>query len=84
MKSFVLQSAAVGFVFGECLSVLKRLHLKFNSKVIIPKITSKGIADIQGLLLQYYTSYDINPLTPELNPSAQRCMTRFFTVDFAS
>jgi hypothetical protein len=26
----------------------------------------------------------INPLTPELNPSAQRCLTRFFTVDFAS
>jgi hypothetical protein len=25
-----------------------------------------------------------NPLTPELNPSAQRCLTRFFTGDFAS
>jgi hypothetical protein len=25
-----------------------------------------------------------NPLMPELNPSAQRCMTRFFTGDFAS
>jgi hypothetical protein len=25
-----------------------------------------------------------NPLTPELNPSAQRCLTRFFTRDFAS
>jgi hypothetical protein len=24
-----------------------------------------------------------NPLTPELNPSAQRCLTRFFTGDFA-
>jgi hypothetical protein len=22
-----------------------------------------------------------NPLTPELNPSAQRCLTRFFTED---
>jgi hypothetical protein len=28
-------------------------------------------------------SFDINPLTPELNPSAQRCQTRFFTGDFA-
>jgi hypothetical protein len=27
---------------------------------------------------------NINPLTPELNPSAQRCLTRFFTGDFAS
>jgi hypothetical protein len=26
----------------------------------------------------------INPLTPELNLSAQRCVTRFFTGDFAS
>jgi hypothetical protein len=26
----------------------------------------------------------INPLTPELNPFVQRCLTRFFTGDFAS
>jgi hypothetical protein len=26
----------------------------------------------------------INPLTPELNPSAQRCLMVFFTGDFAS
>jgi hypothetical protein len=26
----------------------------------------------------------INPSTPELNSSAQRCLTRFFTWDFAS
>jgi hypothetical protein len=25
----------------------------------------------------------INPLTPELNPSAQRCLPRCFTGDFA-
>jgi hypothetical protein len=25
----------------------------------------------------------VNPLTPELNPSAQRCLTRYFTGDFA-
>jgi hypothetical protein len=28
--------------------------------------------------------YIFNPLTPELNPSAQRCLTRIFTADFAS
>jgi hypothetical protein len=27
---------------------------------------------------------DINPLTPELNPCAQRCLTRFITGDFSS
>jgi hypothetical protein len=26
----------------------------------------------------------INPSTPELNPSAQRCLTGFFTGDFVS
>jgi hypothetical protein len=26
----------------------------------------------------------VNPLTPELNPSAQGCMMRFFTGNFAS
>jgi hypothetical protein len=26
----------------------------------------------------------VNPLTPELNPCAQRCLTGFFTGDFAS
>jgi hypothetical protein len=26
----------------------------------------------------------VNPLKPELNPSAQRCLTRFFTGEFAS
>jgi hypothetical protein len=25
----------------------------------------------------------INPSTPELNPSALRCLTRYFTADFA-
>jgi hypothetical protein len=27
---------------------------------------------------------NVNPLTPELNPTAQRSLTRFFTGDFAS
>jgi hypothetical protein len=27
---------------------------------------------------------DVNPLMLELNPSTQRCLTRFFTGDFAS
>jgi hypothetical protein len=30
------------------------------------------------------TSAHINPLTPELNPSAQRCLMRFFKWGFAS
>jgi hypothetical protein len=40
-------------------------------------------AGIQIELLRIYARR-VNPLTPELNPSAQRCLTRFFTGDFAS
>jgi hypothetical protein len=32
----------------------------------------------------HYVLRLLNPLTPELNPSAQRCLTRFLTGDFAS
>jgi hypothetical protein len=32
----------------------------------------------------YFCQIQLNPLTPELNASAQRCLTRFFTGDFAS
>jgi hypothetical protein len=36
------------------------------------------------MLLVKHGHTTINPLTPELNPSAQRCLMRFFTGDFAS
>jgi hypothetical protein len=32
----------------------------------------------------YLFVFSFNPLMPELNPFAQRCLTRFFTGDFAS
>jgi hypothetical protein len=34
----------------------------------------------KAIPLQAYD--DINPLTPELNPSAQRCLQTFFAGDF--
>jgi hypothetical protein len=37
----------------------------------------------QSFLILWFPGY-FNPLTPELNPSAQRCLTRSFTGDFAS
>jgi hypothetical protein len=30
------------------------------------------------------SALQVKPLKPELNPSAQRCLTRFFTGQFAS
>jgi hypothetical protein len=35
-------------------------------------------------ILKVQNVIGFNPLTPELNPSAQRCLTRFFTGNFAS
>jgi hypothetical protein len=32
----------------------------------------------------HFLSKILNPLTPELNPSVKRCLTRFFSGDFAS
>jgi hypothetical protein len=41
--------------------------------------------NVQGKQEAGHTSgIAINPLKPELNPSAKRCLTRFFTGDFAS
>jgi hypothetical protein len=36
------------------------------------------------IFLAYLERSLISPLTPKLNPSAQRCLTRFFNGDFAS
>jgi hypothetical protein len=46
----------------------------------IDPVISGGIG--QTNCLTFLSAF--NPLTPELNPSAQRCLTRFFTGDFPS
>jgi hypothetical protein len=55
---------------GHQLLRTSRLHLPFIDHSVCGKVL-RGFACL-------------NPLTPELNPSAQRCLTRFFTGDFAS
>jgi hypothetical protein len=35
-------------------------------------------------VLWYFFHSEINPLTPELNPFEQRCLTKLFTGNFAS
>jgi hypothetical protein len=37
--------------------------------------------EFDGLLYEYMV---VNPLMPELNPSVQLCLMRFFTGDFVS
>jgi hypothetical protein len=45
---------------------------------------SVGACNLELGVCEDISSQWINPLTPELNPSAQRCLTRFFTGDFSS
>jgi hypothetical protein len=64
-----------------CLSILTALE--FNPLNCITRL-SVNLRSI-GLFLRVFLlrslallqNIDINPLTPELNPSAQRCLTRF-------
>jgi hypothetical protein len=39
---------------------------------------------VAGLRVSETEGSLLNPLTPELNPSTQRCLMRFFTGDFGS
>jgi hypothetical protein len=36
------------------------------------------------LVIDIEWMFQFNPLMPELNPSTQRCLMRFFTGDFAT
>jgi hypothetical protein len=45
-----------------------------------PKLSQMNAFHNHNPLLEDY----FNPLMPELNPSTQRCLTRFLTGDFAS
>jgi hypothetical protein len=53
-----------------------------RSDINLPKAKERNAAISSAQNVNETTH--INPLTPELNPSAERCLTRFFTGDFAS
>jgi hypothetical protein len=48
----------------------------------MPKNMSFKVCQSSGEVEDLSDSF--NPLTPELNPSSQSCLTRYFTGDFAS
>jgi hypothetical protein len=58
-----------------------------NARNKIIEIEKKNCSSIK---IQYWYQLEMeevsrnNPLTPELSPSTQRCLTRIFTRDFAS
>jgi hypothetical protein len=45
---------------------------------------SQSTSSLQSTCPAALTYVTVNPLKPDLNPSAQRCLTRYFTGDFAS
>jgi hypothetical protein len=45
-------------------------------------VTLRDVA-MGGEIFKLNIEYVLNPLTLELNPSTQRCLTRFFTRNFA-
>jgi hypothetical protein len=59
-------------------SVFSQVFIAYNKTQQIILIVA-----VEGCFIPYIL-VTINPLTPELNPSAQRCLTRFFIGDFAS
>jgi hypothetical protein len=61
-------------------NVLARPTLLYGSETRL--IAKQDMAGLEAAEMRFLRS--INPLTPELNPSAHRCLTRFFTGDFAS
>jgi hypothetical protein len=74
--------------FSSVLCVVQQLASRlgrFNSKgsqiMHVLEIPADCIAYLDTLVKFILL---VNPLTPELNPSAQRCLTRYFTGDFAS
>jgi hypothetical protein len=62
------------------------MKLEAKSKTEARKACSPKNGDSYGqFMVCTFEHYPvINPLTPELNPSAQYTLTRFFTGDFAS
>jgi hypothetical protein len=57
-------------------------HRSNNYLLSTPRFISELLSNNKTQILP--ATLFINPLMPELNPSAQCCLTRFFTGDFAS
>jgi hypothetical protein len=66
--------------------ILSMARARTNRPRVLKGRRARDLLDYSEWLLKLnkYCRWNFNPLTPKLNPSAQRCLTRFFTGDFAS
>jgi hypothetical protein len=65
------------------------VFVRFSKQTVIISITGISLlafsVEAQYVLCEVRDEFlYINPLTPEINPSAKHCQTRYFTGDFAS
>jgi hypothetical protein len=68
---------------------MRYCHIILNTEISDLNFIHFGISEFQFssrclVIRKFWQFRWFNSLTPKLNPSAQRCMTRFFTGDFAS
>jgi hypothetical protein len=72
-------------VFHTFIHLNKQQNLLLKSAPVLLNKTWICLPRLRSsLCLLALRIFSINPLTPELNPSSQRCLTRFFTGDFAA
>jgi hypothetical protein len=64
--------------------ILWNLEVHYRILKCPPPVSIQSQLNTVHTPTSYFLTTDLNPLTPELNPFAQRCLTRFFTGDFAS
>jgi hypothetical protein len=80
MSSIEVASSEMKLQSEDCINVSQHSTYWLCSCESIVPLTALG----QRMEHEVNVGLVINPLTPEFNPSAQRCLTRFFTQDFAS
>jgi hypothetical protein len=74
-------------VLGSYYKLIHMAHIavcSFGGLSLQVALTVNNTVTFDGSRNSVNKRYELNPLTPELNPSTQRCLTRFFTGDFAS
>jgi hypothetical protein len=76
----------VAYTVHVLLLLLLLLLLEFNEFTIYERTVVEILGKLERQIERWEEgiTMDRNPLTLELNPSAQRCLTRYFTGDFAS
>jgi hypothetical protein len=82
-SALMIRSYLPSTVISEMEEFRQKTNLKFEGEMFFRLVIyfSAHLSWLHNAFV--YIFFLFNPLTPELNPSAQRCLKRFFTGDFA-